>query len=293
MTAQISSFRFVTGLLVLAAGAAQAQSPNGDSLRVVNCDPVSNTCGESDNDSLETFSLPVLGAADKATALTPDRRTTKVELGSTEYRVLIPGCDPVQPGVFVCNSVHEYQHCRTLMFSSMVHSCRIDAGDEVGIAAIREAPADEIGIEIESNAKVRVERGMRGFGQTRGEADVEIALAVPAGFGNASCLQRDRYLFAATGPDAGYAEIDDTADCDEPLEFSFKPHEDDVVRAYDICETFVAWGDEIEDSIEILAAGLFHLSSDDPAFEAEYPGGMAIIASQVTVQAPLTIDCRD
>lgn len=279
-------------VLACTASGASAQSSNDGALRVVTCDPVSNSCDEPD-DALQTFSLPALGAADKATALAPDQRTTKVELAAAEYRVLIPGCDPLRPGVFDCESVHQYQHCRTLMFSSMVHSCRIEPRTEIGIAAIRQAAADEIELTIDSNARVRIDRGMRGFGQARGEAEVELALSVPAEFSAATCLQRDRYSFEATGPDAGFAEIDDTAACDKPLEFSFKPHEDDVVRAYDICETFAAWGDEIEDSIELLAAGLFHLRSDDPAFEAEYPGGMAIVASQVTVEAPLTIDCRD
>lgn len=282
-------------LLALAAPAAWAQSgasadPAARGLPVVKCSPETNSC---DDAAERKFTMPVLGPGGRNTVLSPSLRSTEVALDSAEYRVLIPGCTPIGDGVFTCESANQYQHCRTLMYSSMVHSCRAPDPFAAGFDAAREAAPGEYRVAIESSARVKVTRSFRGFGETRGEARVELNIDPPQEADSGSCLQRDRLLYSLTGPEGGLAEIDDSGACEEPIEFRFKPHEDDVVRAYDICEAFSAWGSEIDDSIDILAAGLFHVRSADPEFVARNESGVAIIALHVSLTAPLSIDCSE
>lgn len=242
----------------------------------------------------ETIEMPItLGAQGRATILSPNLRSTELSIDSQTYRVLIPGCEPREPGVFYCESVYQYQRCRTLMYSDMVHSCRADLAFESGFAEPVAAAPGSYELEVDSDARVRIESGGRGMGNIRGSADVVLELSPPLEYADASCLLRDRYLYWATGPDGGMSDIADPDDCGEPIEFSFKPHDDDLLRAHDICETFLAWGEEIEDSIDVLVAGLFHVRSDDPGFLARHPDGTGVIALYVTVEAPLTIQCRE
>lgn len=246
------------------------------------------TCGSQ----TQTFTMPVLGASGRATVLSPNLRSIEIALETAEYRVLIPGCSQVDPGVFSCESVLEYQHCRTLMISRMVHSCRAGLAFEAGFAEPRAAASEDYELEVNSKAKVRITPGDRGFGQIRGDADIEITFQPPMDGDEASCLQRHRYVFYPTGPMGGMSEIGEATDCEDPIEFSFKPHGDDLLRAYDLCDSFAAWDSEIEDSIEILVAGLFQIRSASPDFVESYPSGGAVIAPFVSIQAPLTIDCR-
>ncbi len=284
----------ITTLVLTAASLpVQAQSADGsdaaEALPVVKCDAAANSC----DSEAPGYALPQLGAAGRATVLRPNLRSTAVALESADSGVMIPGCEPSAPGIFLCQSLYEYQHCRTLMFSSMVHSCRAGnpfAGD---FAEPRAAAPGEYELTVDSNARVRVTHGERGFGRMRGDADVVLRLDPPRDLEGAWCLQRNRMLFAPTGPDGGVAEVEDATDCALPIEFSFQPHEDDVLRAFDTCETFAAWGEEIEDSMDIVAAGLFHMRSASPEFMARYGSSTAIIAPYVSVEAPLTIDCRD
>jgi hypothetical protein len=110
--------------------------------------------------------------------------------------------------------------------------------------------------------------------------------------GTGSCLRRSRMLYRSTGKEGGVPEIDEPADCDEPIEFSFEPHEDDVLRAFELCDSFSSWGEELRDSIEIVAAGLYEMRSTDPGFVARFGAETAVIAPFVTIEAPLTIDCH-
>lgn len=242
----------------------------------------------------ETAPLPVLGAAaTNVTVLSPNRRQTALSLEAAEYTVLIPGCSQQAPGVFVCDSELEYQHCRTLMISRIVHSCRADLAFGEGFAVPHPAPPESYELEVDSDAVVRVTLGDRGFGRIRGEVDVELAMGVPTGNESAWCLQRDQYVYFPTGPKGGLSEIGEPADCDEPIEFSFEAHQDDLFRAYDLCDTFVAWGMEIDDSIDVLVAGLFEMRSASPAFAAAHGANRAVIAPYVEIEAPLTIECRE
>jgi hypothetical protein len=284
------------GIAVSVSGLAQTADSgdaNPQGLTVIRCNPATNSCVES-NQPRQAIEAPLsLGPAGRATVLSPNLRSTEVSLDAAEYRVLIPGCAPREPGVFYCESVHQYQHCRTLMFSHMVHSCRAELAFQSGFADPVAADADSYRLSVDSDARLRVQRGDRGLGTIRGAAEVVLQMDPPATIPGAICLLRDRYLYRATGPDGGMSEVDDSAGCDEPIEFRFAPHNDDLLRAHDICETFSAWGDEIMDSIDILAAALFHVRSNDPAFRTTHPGGTGVVASYVEIKAPLSIECRE
>lgn len=284
-------------LLALAAVAlaaaplpAAAQSDAAEPvLNVVRCSPGSPDCEPQGANA----GLPAMGPAGRATVLNQTGRAGELALDPAEYQVLIPGCTPTGAGVFQCDSIHQYQHCRTLMFSSMVFSCIAPNPLDGGFAEARPARAEEYDVTVESTARVKVTRGDRGFGQARGEAKVVLAIQTPDEVEGGWCLQRDRFLFFPTGPDGGMSDLDDTADCDVPLQFAFKPHEDDIVRAYDMCDEFSAWGTAINETIEVVAAGLFHMRSANPEFVAKNPSGVAIVAPYVSVTAPLIIDCAN
>lgn len=245
------------------------------------------------SDDPGTFTMPTLGSAAKATVLAPDLRSEAGALEASEYRVLIPGCMQQEPGVFICKSILEYQHCRTLMIARLVFSCRAGLAFDGGFAEPRMAEESDYTLELESNATVRVTLGDRGMGQIRGKARLALALEPPADVEDASCLQRDSYVYYPTGPDGGTAVFGEPQDCDATIEHEFEANEDDLIRAYDLCESFAAWGSEIDDSIDILIAGLFQMRSASPEFSARHEGGRAVIAPYVHVEAPLGIDCRD
>jgi hypothetical protein len=107
------------GIAVAASGLAQtAGSGNTDpqGLTVIRCDPSTNSCVGSDQPRPAIEAPLALGPAGRSTVLSPNLRSAEVSLDAAEYRVLIPGCAPREPGVFYCESVHQFQHCRTLMF---------------------------------------------------------------------------------------------------------------------------------------------------------------------------------
>jgi len=188
--------------------------------------------------------------------------------------------------------VHEYQHCRTLFAAGKLLGCRAGLAFDSAFAQPVAAPPDSYELELRSRASATVTRQRRGDGRVRGEADFRVAFTVPTEPAlTETCLQRDRYIYYPSGPQGGLSEIDDTAACDSPIEGKFMPHEDDLLRAYDLCEAHRAWGTEIEGSIELLVAGLYHLS---PRTAAEgVMGESRIVAPYVTIRAPLTISCKN
>lgn len=248
------------------------------------------TCG-GEAASAELPMLPV--AAARSTVLAPNLRQTEVAYDPIEFGVLIPGCHQTEPGTFLCETVHEYQHCRTLMRSGRVLSCRAGLAFDGGFAEPVPAEAGHYELSVDSSAGVRVEQGMRGTGKIRGDVDVEVLFEVPEVPFTSWCLQRDRYVYHTTGPSGGLADVDDTADCEEPVEATFAPHEDDLLVAYDLCEAFDAWGGELEHSIDVIVAALYQIGSASPRFRARYGGATTIIAPYLTVKAPLRIDCHD
>ena len=143
-------------------------------------------------------------------------------------------------------------------------------------------------------APATVSRGRRGEGRLRGDADFSVNFALPVDLAlGETCLQRDRYHYYPTGPQGGLSQIDETAECGQPVEGSIEPHEDDLLRAYDLCEGRSAWGSETDGSIELLVAGLYHLSARTPADGLGTPASTRIVAPYLTIRAPLSINCRD
>jgi hypothetical protein len=272
-------------LLVLAAP-VRAQQDTG-SLPVTRCDPAANTCAGAGGRAT------AMGPAGQATVLPAGRGAPGVVVDGSAELVSVPGCTRFSEGTMLCGMLQDYQHCRTLMISAMVESCRIEVAFASGVIDPREAAAGSYELSVESNARVRINREEKGFGQMRGTASVELTFDLPVeATPPAWCLQRSQYLYYSTGPKAGLPEIEDAEPCDVPLTFNFKAHADDLMRAWNLCETFAAWDEDLEDSIEVLAAAVFHIRSSAPEFAARYPEGAATIAPYTMVKAPLTIECR-
>ena len=247
----------------------------------------------SGQEEKRTYRIQVLGGASRNTVISPDGRSTEVALDQAEFEVLIPGCHENEPGVFLCETVHEYQHCRTLMRAGSVYGCRAGLAFDGGFAMPAPAGPGDYSLALKSTAQIRVERAQRGEGRVKGKARFEVSFAPPIDAPNVRCLQRDRYIYYPTGPRGGLADIDDTADCGEPIEGEFMPHEDHMLQAYDMCTALSAWGDEIEQPMDVLVAALFNIGSTSPEFLAEHGAASTVIASYLTIKAPVTIDCRD
>ena len=239
----------------------------------------------------QTFRMPTLGPSARATVLEPGLRDVEAAVEPTEYRLLIPGCHQREPGVFLCETVHEYQHCRTLMGMGKVFGCRAGLAFDGGFAEPIAADPDAYEIDVRSNAEMVVTHGRRGEAKVRGDAQVEVTFSLPAAGEGTWCLQRDRYVYYPTGPKGGLGDIDDVDECDAPITATVAPHEDDVLQAYDMCDAFAAWGGEIEQPLEILVAALFHVGSGSPTF-AKDGAGTRIVAPYVTVRAPMKVSCE-
>jgi hypothetical protein len=238
----------------------------------------------------QTFRMPTLGpAATRVQVLSPTLRGVEAAIEPTEYRVLIPGCHQREPGIFLCETVHEYQHCRTLMGAGKVFGCRAGLAFDGGFAEPIAAGPDDYELDVHSNAEMVVTQGRRGEAKIRGDARVEVTFSIPPVGADTWCLQRDRYVYYPTGPKGGLSEIDDVSDCDAPIAATLGPHEDDALQAYDMCDVFAAWGGEIEQPIELLVAALFHVG---PSTLTQDSGATRIVAPYVTVRAPMKVSCE-
>jgi hypothetical protein len=257
--------------------------------RGAQCDGFASvTCGREGR----SFRLPNLGTMTRATVITPDRRGTAPAISTVEVRLLVPGCYQTEPGVLLCGTVHDFQHCRTLFATGKVLGCRAGLAFDGAFAEPVAAAADTYELDVRSRAAATVNRDERGEGRVRGKVDFRVRFDVPAQSALAeTCLQRDRYVYYPSGPRGGLAEIDDTSDCAEPIDGTFEPHEDDLLRAYDLCTAHRAWGQTITDSIDLLVAGLYHLSATTAA--DGLPGASRIVAPYTTIRAPFEISCRD
>jgi len=240
----------------------------------------------------QAFRMPALGGLSRSTIITPSRRSAEVAFAAVEYEVLIPGCHQREPGIFLCESVHEYQHCRTLFRAGRVFGCRAGLAFDGGFAEPLLSAPEEHRLELESNASATVYRERRGEGKLRGEVRLAVSFDLPTIDAKDWCLQRDRYIYFPSGPKGGLAEIDATDDCDVPIEARFAPHEDDLIEAYDLCEGSASWDAELEASTDLMVAGLFHIGSARPEFNATY-GPTRIVAPYMMVKAPLQIICKD
>ena len=193
-----------------------------------------------------------------------------------------------EPGVFLCETVLEYQHCRTLMGEGKIFGCRAGLAFDGGFAEPIAAEADDYELDVRSNAEMVVTHGQRGEAKVRGTARVEVTFGLPPLEAGDRCLQRDRYVYYPTGPKGGLGEIDDIDECDAPIQATVVPNEDDALQAYDMCDVFAAWGGEIEQPIELLVAALFHVDSSATFSDA----GSRIVAPYVTVRAPMKVSCQ-
>lgn len=271
-------------------GTVTVRLEDGNVCRGDQCDAFASiTC----NRRRAEFRMPRLGALGRATIIEPGLRAAAVAYETVEFTTLIPGCHQREPGVYLCETAHEYQHCRTLMQQGQVFSCRAGLAFDGGFATPVQPKPGEFDLDVESDIQIRVERDTRGEGRVRGEARVAVSFRPPATLDSSWCLQRDRYLYFPTGPKGGIGEIDDTSACDTPIEATIVPHEDDVLVAHELCNSFAAWGSEIEHSTDVLVGALFTLGSNSPAFVDQYGSPTVIVAPYVTVKAPVSIDCRD
>ena len=179
------------------------------------------------------------------------------------------------------------------MQSGRIFGCRAGLAFDGGSVQPEMAEPGQYELSVDSDAEVRVEQGARGQGRIRGEVRVEVAFQPPAKEQGVWCLQRDRYVYYPTGPKGGMSEIDDTDDCELPIEVTFAPHEDDLLQAYDLCTSFDAWGTELEQPIDLLVAAVFHIGSASPKFLQQHGSSTAMLARYLTVKAPMRIECRD
>jgi len=248
------------------------------------------TCGREGR----SFRLPNLGAATRATVIMPDRRGTAPTVMPAEVQLLVPGCHQREPGMLLCETIHEYQHCRTLLREGTVLGCRAGLAFEGAFAQPRAVGPGTYELSLRSRASATVYQGRRGEGRLRGQARYEVRFAIPEERApGETCLQRDRYAYHPTGPEGGHFLIDGTDVCDEPIAGAYEPHEDDLLRAYDLCSARGAWGERVEISTDLLVAGLFQFGAA-PVSEAASDGNPTyIIAPYITLLAPMRVDCKD
>lgn len=263
---------------------------DGNVCRGSQCDSFASiTC----NRRQAEFRMPRLGALGRATIIEPGRRGAVAAYEAVEFKTLIPGCHQNEPGVYLCETTHEYQHCRTLMQHGQVFSCRAGLAFDGGFAIPIAPKPGEYDLALDSDLKIMVEHGNRGAGRAKGDARVEVTFRPPVTLDASWCLQRDRYIYYPTGPKGGIGEIDNTAACDAPIRATVAPHEDDVLVAWELCNAFAAWGSELEHTADLMVGALFTLGSASPAFADQYGGSSVIMAPYLTVRAPVTIECRE
>ncbi len=284
------SFDFATEWAVISGVVDQVsvRLEDGTICRGAQCEAFNSiTCSRDRNE----FRMPRLGGIGRVTLIEPGRRGTAASYETVEFTALIPGCHQREPGVYMCESEHEYQHCRTLMTLGHVYSCRAGMAFDGGFAEPVVPTGDQYDLRVRSNVEIRVARGSRGEGRSKGEANVEVRFDPPVADAGSICLQRDRYVYYPTGPMGGLGEIGGTDDCDEPVETEFIPHEDDMLVAYDMCDAFASWGGEIEHSIDIMVGALFHVAPVSAS--TSLPEPPVVIAPYLTVEAPVRIECRE
>jgi hypothetical protein len=240
-----------------------------------------------------SFRQPTLGSLARSTVITPNRRSVETSLDLVEYRLTVPGCHQSMPGVFLCESVPDYQHCRSLFRAGKVFGCRAGVAFASGFATPVAAKDGQFDLDLHSSAEATVRAQRRGKGKLRGAAEFTIDFTAPTPAAGEFCLQRDRYLYYPTGPMGGMAGIEATDVCDQPINASFEPNEDDLLQAYDACSMSGAWGESIAGEIEILVAGLYHMARLDEHGKIKSTSAPAKIeARYLTVHAPMAIHCE-
>jgi len=248
------------------------------------------TCGREER----VFRVPTLGGNTRGTVFTPDQRQAASAVTRTEIEIVVPGCSQFEPGVLLCYTVPEYQYCRSLLQDGFVLGCRVQIGLDNAVSDLREATAGSYELSLRARASVTINQGSRGDGRVKGETRYRVKFAIPEHTETMeACLQRDRYEYHQTGPSGGSSKIYEAADCDEPLEGSFSPHEDEILHAYDLCERHRAWGTKIEATTDLIVAGIFHFSAVSVSTDNNGAGGSRTVAPYMAIGAPLEVICRD
>ena len=277
---QVSNWTLMDNAGVISSPSNRANNRNG--FRTISCTREGSS-----------FRGPRLGAMGRSTVIAPDRRTANMVVAPVQYQVALPGCSQREPGVFLCETIHDYQVCRSLHRAGQVYGCRAGVAFASGFAKPISVNVNQTEVTVDSNAVATVHLDRRGRGKLRGEVEFELLLPIPQVSQEKLCLQRDRYVYYPTGPMGGMSGIEQTDSCDEPLRGEFEPHEDDLLRAYDMCAAENAWGHTIEQPIEVLVAGLFHFVDADIA--GTIKGATAvpdILAPYTTVTAPMRVKCE-
>ncbi|MGD8322799.1 MAG: hypothetical protein PVF50_00440 [Gammaproteobacteria bacterium] len=277
---RVSNWTLMENAGVISSPSSRANNRNGFS---------TITCAREGS----SFRAPRLGSLVRSTVIAPDRRASSAAIAPVEFHVTLPGCTQREPGVFLCESIHDYQMCRSLHQSGQVYGCRAGVAFASGFAKPVSVSAHHADLSVESNAAATVHLNRRGRGKLRGGAEFELLLPLPQVSREKLCLQRDRYIYYPTGPMGGMSGIEQTGRCDEPLQGEFEPHEDDLLRAYDTCAAENAWGGTVEQPIEVLVAGLFHFVDADIA--GTLKGATVapdILAPYTTVSAPMRVKCE-
>jgi hypothetical protein len=277
---RVSNWTLVDNAGVISSPSSRANNRNG--FRTI-------TCAREGS----SFRGPRLGAMARSTVIAPDRRTADMVIAPVEYQVALPGCSQREPGVFLCETIHDYQMCRSLHRTGQVYGCRAGVAFASGFAKPISVNTSQTEISVDSNAVATVHLDRRGRGKLRGDVEFELLLPIPQVSQEKLCLQRDRYVYYPTGPMGGMSGIEQTGSCDEPLRGEFEPHEDDLLRAYDMCAAENAWGHTIEQPIEVLVAGLFHFVDADIA--GTIKGATVapdILAPYTTITAPMRVKCE-
>jgi hypothetical protein len=255
------------------------------------CDGFSEiTCGREGR----TFSMPSLGGDTRGIVFTPDQRHAAAAVTREEVQLVVPGCSQIEPGLLACQTEPDYQYCRTLLQDGYVLGCRAALAIDDVIGDLREADSSDYELTLRARASVTVKQGSRGEGRIRGKTEYSALFALseyPDGAEN--CLRRDRYHYHQSGPNGGKSETFAAEDCDEPVEGSFEPNEDDLLHAYDLCEGRRAWGNRLEGTTDLIVAAKFHFAAATASSTRTDLNASRSAASYLAIGAPLQVVCND
>lgn len=265
---------------------------DGTLCRGAGCDAFAEiTCGS--RRQAHRYLMPSLGAAGRATVISPDQRNASSIVDSIEYHVEVPGCRQHAAGSFTCDALPAYRKCEEQFEAGRVFSCRANLAFLNQAVEPEQVAAADYALRLNSSASATVYRDRRGKGKLKGDARFEIRFAAPKIDKLDWCVERERYLYHPSGPQGGTGKVDDSEQCKAPIEGRFKPQRDDLLAAYDACDRRNAWGQRLQQRMELLVAALYHIGSARPDF---VPGRAAdhtkVLAPYVLVEAPMSVTCK-
>lgn len=215
---------------------------------------------------------------------------------------------------FLCLDPGSYQICRTHLLTGAVGECQGDF-TPADMQVIKPA-SGQYTMGVQSDTAVTVFRGRRGEGQISGSATLTAQFAVPVPSPNPlcnpaasaiapgdcaqACQYRDDVVIVPNGKEGGVVTIvgDPVSGkhfaCDAPLLRTFSPNEDDLRRAYDLCDADNLWGKQTKTVLRIRAGARFTFKRPiteltDGAWSVTDDGER--IQPTLTVQAPLGVRC--